>query len=859
MDTSEIKKVRAMVARCVLVTALVVPGAFAAAEPGNAGAVLTLASADIAGFNASPDEHVYRRQLIGLFVDDVERSGLFALTEGDTFLLPLDKVLQDVGATLEQRGQETWVVTPAGEIKLDGAALRTVENQLMIRMEALNDQLQLRARFDQTSYALHISPPWSQTTNKSSTGAFPTARFTPPTASLRNMRADFTYFTDDESSDFYGEYFTAGNLAGGTWQTRIEQDPDNEFTPFDYYWHRAWEQTQLLVGNSNYSLHPLVPTIEQTGAIGIISNKSFATESSRGITGADGARNLGAGTRTIGGNGEPGAIAELRINGGVVARTRVRLDGTYDFDNIDVPTRGAADIKVLMLDRSSGVLLDTYDFSRRGGSGMLAGGQHTLFTALGEEGNPADDRRDSRGTAAAVQWRYGVSDHLTVEAGHQDSGDIQTSLAGASVSFAKHWFSSLTYAEADETDALEFTLDGGRDNWEFNYSDREYWTDREQEQGHQWVRYGNYRYQTSRRLNVGLSGRDARTRYQDEQFVLPTVTWNDGHLFSVSAWPNIDGNYRVDSRLTPTREDSVRYTYEESNHFVDYRHRTRRNLEYYANFRDGDDFETRTEAGVIHYSENPLYERSQVGLVAGDGEFGFVAQWDARILPGVYSRLRMSDNAYNNESFDIDPGFTVQWDVTLDFALVRGRAVPADTNRGRPDSAALTGPLQINGEALSGKHGVTRVVLIVDGASYTAVVQAGQYYVDGLPAGLHRVSLESRFLPIELVPKRNQVYWVELGRGAATSVPFALEVRYAIAGKVLGPDGAKLAGVQITIYNQAGDSIRTLSSDQFGFYRADDLAPGEYRIEARKDNRVLSERPVIVTDSFLFDQDLIVR
>ena len=71
MDTSEIKKVRAMVSRCVFVAALVVPGEFAAAEAATAGAFLTVASVDIAGFNASPDEHVYRRQLIGLYVDDV--------------------------------------------------------------------------------------------------------------------------------------------------------------------------------------------------------------------------------------------------------------------------------------------------------------------------------------------------------------------------------------------------------------------------------------------------------------------------------------------------------------------------------------------------------------------------------------------------------------------------------------------------------------------------------------------------------------------------------------------------------------------------------------------------------------------
>jgi hypothetical protein len=793
-----------------------------------------------------------------LYVDDVERSGLFALTEDDSFLLPLDSILPDVGATLELRGVETWVVTPAGEVQLDMANLRTVEGNLMIRLEALNDQLKLRARFDQGSYALYVSPPWTQSAAKKLGTATPVAEFTPPALSLRNMRADFTYIKSDEGSDLWGEYFTAGNLAGGTWQTRIEQDPDKEFTPFDYYWHRAWDRSQVLLGNSTYSLHPLLPTIEQTGALGVISNKSFASDSSRGLTAANGAQDLGDGTRTISGTGDPGAIAELRVNGGVLARTRVRLDGSFEFDRVDLPTRGAADIKVLLLDRSSGVLLETYDYSRRGGSGMLEGGQHTLLMALGKEGNPMDDRRDSRGTAGSTQLRYGVNDHFTVEAGYQNNGDDYAGLLGTSVSFAQHWFGSLAYAEADETDAIEFTLDGGRDNWEFDYSDREYWTDRKDERSHQWIRYGNYRHQASDRLNVGLAGRDARTRFQDERFLLPTVTWNDGRLFSVSAWPNIDGNYRVDSRLTPTSQDSVRYTYEESNHVVDYRHRTQRNLEYYATFRDGDDFETRTEAGVIHYSDNVLFERTQLGVVAGDGEYGYVAQWDSRILPGVYSRLRMSDNAYSNDSFDIDPGFTVQWEVTMDFAFVRDKLVPADSHIGRPDSAALSGTLAVNGEPLSAKYGVSQVVLIVDGVSYTAVVQGGQYYVDGLPAGLHRVSLESRFLPIELVPSSNQIYWVELGRGAATDVPFTLEVRYAIAGKVLDAQGSALAGVNIKVLNAAGNVVREISSDQFGYYRADDMAPGEYRVEAMNNVRVLTHRRVVVTDKFLFEQDLLI-
>jgi hypothetical protein len=653
--------------------------------------------------------------------------------------------------------------------------------------------------------------------------------FGPPSASLRNLRADFSYRRDDEDSTTVAEYFAAGNLSRGTWQTRVEQDQDDEFTPFDYYWHRAWDKQQLLLGNARYSLHPLVPSIGQTGAQAIYSNQGFGNNVSRDLIAANGPRDVGTGTRRIAGVAEPGSIAQLRVNGGIVARTRVRLDGTFEFSDVDVPTRANADIRVLVIDRNSGVLLETQDFTQRRGAGLLADRQHTLFVAAGEEGNSLDDRIDSRGSSAAGQWRYGISERMTVELGHQYDGSTNTTVAGSYVALGNNWFGSLAYAGADETDSLEFTLDGGSGPWESFLSVREYWEDDPDQKRHQWVRYGSFGYQVDRELQLGLVGRDEMRRSADESFLLPTLRWSDGDLASFSAWPNTRGNYRVDTRLTPTPSDKIAYTYEEDNHFIDYRRRSGRNFDYYANYREGDDFDARGEVGIIAWSNNRLLEQLQVGAVAGNGEFGYVTQWDARLAPGLYSQLRVSDNAYRNDAQEIDPGLTVLWDVTLDFAVSRGRVIPAETGLGRVDTAALTGPVLVNGEPPGNEAGIRQITLVINGVSRSATVQGGQYYVDGLSPGVHRVSIDTRHLPIEMVPAEGQQYWVELARGAATSMPVELERRYVLTSTV---------------------------TNQFGFYRVDNLPPGRYRAEVLQGGTVVAARDITIVDDFVFDQDL---
>jgi len=258
---------------------------------------------------------------------------------------------------------------------------------------------------------------------------------------------------------------------------------------------------------SNFSWHPLLPTVEQTGVQFLYSISQWPTFGRTDITRASGTRAISNGVREISGVATPGSVAELRVDGGTIARTRVRLDGSYDFPNVVLPTRGYSEVAVLILDRNSG---ETQDYSRRSGIELPSKRQHSVFGTVGEQGSSLDDRFGSLGGASAAQW----CEDLTIELGHKQIGEVRGSEASISMVFFNQWFGSLGYAEGFDRNPMGLDLEGGNELW---------------------------------------------------RFVLPSVGWNNNKNFTVSAWPNSSGSYCVDTRFKPTHRDTARYSYEHDN------------------------------------------------------------------------------------------------------------------------------------------------------------------------------------------------------------------------------------------------------------------------------------------------------
>lgn len=836
---------------------------------------------------ATSFELEFSKQLLGLYVDGDEHPALIAAHDGNEYLLPLVTILASSGASLDSNDDQTGsaeihVNTPGGAAVLKEEDIRLVDGQLMITQTALAEKLLIQTRFDQSSFALYLMLPWS-IGSESEFLAFtaPEPDFMPPSASVRNMRADLFYASTNAGTAVSGDYFLAGNLAGGGWRMRAEQHGDNGTTPSEYYWTKDWGKSVLLAGNSNYSLHPLLSTVEQTGVQYLYSTAALPTSRGVDITGTNGSKRIANGIRNISGQSSPGAVAELRIDGRVETRTRVRLDGSYDFPDVELPTRGYSEVLVHILENNTGALIETQDFSRRSGIELLSGGQHTLFSAMGQQGNLLDEQRKSLGASGAVQWRHGLTEDLTLELGSQQIGDQIESEAALSMAISNHWFASLAVADGASRNSLGFDIEGGSNNWNLDLTMREFSmkrldstpalldqdytldladlvTSQQQIDTKQWAHSFNFRYQLNENLTLGLIGRDTNTSYEQTDFVLPSASWSNRKNLSISARPNSEGNYRVDSRFTPSQYSSLRYAYEDQRHLFDYRHRSRSGREYYASYNTDEDTGGRLETGFVSRFDNERFGTLQMGLVNGESGVGYSLEWEATFVPGINSQLRLSKGNRELTLSDSDSDLFLQWHVTFDFAVAQKRIVAADSGSSATQSAALTGNLMLGDSKIPAKYDIDRIELLIDGDTYTAKVQGGRYYIEGLQPGLHKVAIDANFLPMELSPLEGQSFWVRLEKSAATEVPLGLEVKYSIAGRVRDANGENVAYQRLVILDDAHNVLSEIYTDQFGLYRTNNLEPGTYTVFADRNGDGDAVLEVVVSDSYLFEQNLTV-
>lgn len=829
------------------------------------------------------------KQLLGLFVDGIESAGLIAIFDGTEYLLPLVTILDSVGASVNETENNPnpdvlRISTPGGPAQLEPEDLKLIDGQLMVTQSGLKEKLLIDSEFNQSSFAIFLSLPWSL----SSGGEYlsfdiPDPDFVPPSASLRNIRGDLSFFHDGEEVIGYGDYYTAGNLAGGTWQSRITQDNDGTIFPTEYFYTKDFGKSQSLLGNADFSLHPLLSTVEQTGAQYLYSSSPIQTRSGVDISRSNTTKSINNGVRNIAGIATPGAIAELRVDGIVRSRSRVRLDGSYEFPEVELNSRGYAEVLVYLLDNRTGALIDTHDYSRRSGIELLGNNQYSVFTAAGTEGNVFDPRSQALGSTAAVQWRYGLTEDVTLEVGHQNIGSQASSQAAVSMAIARNWFGSLAIAETIEGSSYSVELEGGGENWSVDFFAQEgnlstpfnvsaYDVDdfiaaipnqQENQYTKQWSRTLNVRYRVSDQIQIGLIGRDSFSQIGAERFLLPSLSWNNKNNLSVNVRPDYTGGYRVDSRYSLNNRSTVRYSFEDDSHLIDYRQRMRSGREYCANFQADEDYGDRLEVGMVTNFDNERLGRVQFGLVSFENRMGYALDWEARVLPGLNSRLRVYQGGQSQTAQYSDPEIEqndlfVQWQLTLDFAMAQNRLVPADSQAGSLSTAALTGNLLLSDERISSDYEVDKIELLIDGDTYTANVQGGRYYIDGLEPGMHKVSIDSRHLPMELSPKQNQSFWVRLDKSAATEVPLILEEKYSIAGRVKDSEGNNMQGERLLVLDQQMQLISTAYTDQFGLYRTENLAPGEYIIVVDRNGENISAIEVAIKNAYLFEQDLAV-
>ncbi|MFQ3324426.1 MAG: hypothetical protein ACI90U_002253 [Pseudomonadales bacterium] len=690
--------------------------------------------------------------------------------------------------------------------------------------------------------------------------------FPPSSFSLRKAQAEYFYDKNDLSERDSAQYTFAGAAVDGGWFLRAADNLHDEIRLDEWFWIRQYDYQQLLIGKNPTGIHPLVPNIEVSGASYIFSSEKFDLDSTDDISRSSFARESGSSVRDIIGEGSAGDIAQLVINGAIISRVRVRLDGVYEFLDVELPSRGYNDIQIRLFDRGSLTLTDTHDYSVSSNSVVENVGEFTVYASGGKQGNVLDERQDSKPDAGMVSVRYGLFEDFTVEAGFQDNGNIDYQLFGINSSFAKNWFGAVSVSESSFSGkGYQVELSGVGDGWKFDLLSNDY-EDLyfSESSSNAWNRRANYRQIINDSWTSGFVAVDDYNGSGRERFILPSVWYYLDSVLSIGAVPNNTGSYRIDGSVFAFEKDRFTFNYEDDFYRAEYVHSLTPNTEFYLESSYTPNFAARHEAGGRWYFDgyNQVNEL-RAGIVGlNNGKFGYNIDWRTQLYPGVTSSLRLDDEPSGNARADTNVGLQIQWELSLNFSFVQGSIVPASRSFGSASSGSVSGELLVGGKSIGNIENLDRISISLNGRTRDVDLANAYFFIDSIAPGIYDVRLDGEYLPIQYTPDE-RIYKMEVKRGAVTSFSLNVSESYSVAGRAVTVGGFRFVGQKVTIFDETGNNVSRVVTDQFGLYRVNSLVPGTYQfvlefVDDSGNNRKVSKE-VVVTNEFLFGQDIVVQ
>ncbi|WP_019671722.1 TonB-dependent receptor [Psychrobacter lutiphocae] len=311
------------------------------------------------------------------------------------------------------------------------------------------------------------------------------------------------------------------------------------------YWAKSGQQIATRVGvNRPNSLGQGVQTSssEFTGALVAYSNRdierhlSFFDDTSHSLL-----QNTSQDYQHISGTGEPGGVAELRIDGRALARVQIGLDGRYEFLNLDVSQVTLADTLIEIaifahpLARQPLEVRPIFLGKRRTNT---ATDELLIEAGIGRSGNLFNkDNNEHHDTAAHVYAEYGVTNRLAIRGGlnHNLYNQRQNSSALS-------WHAGLNYTPSVYTNLdVSHAHMPNQQLWQaqLQYQRRKLWA--------------NYQY-NYRQFDASNSGLLNNKKLRDERHQL-LLNYRPNNKTSVSLNQYYDDLARHDDLARPTAFD----------------------------------------------------------------------------------------------------------------------------------------------------------------------------------------------------------------------------------------------------------------------------------------------------------------
>lgn len=756
------------------------------------------------------------------------------------------------------------IQTPLGRAEFVPADITSDRGNNFVPLTVAARKLGCRIRFSESEFSLIVDTPWRGMT------AAPLAP-TPdvsvdvhaPRASLSRWRSDAT--SQSSGGDISTSLATdlSGALGDGYWRAQIFDGIDARPRINELVWVVDRGPARWLVGQQRVTVNPLLPGFDLTGAQMAYTNSPDYLYAQSPLNGQLVPYSTNP-LSVIRGQGPAGGIAELRLGGQVLVRQTIGLDGQYEFRNVPASTGDAIRLEVAIYEfRDIDVPMRVERVYSQASNLQLPEGTWVSFAGAGFNGRRLDSSDHSDGSAGFYQMRYGVSSGLTLDAVVQGVGGRGYGSVGAAASLGPvgTW---AAYGARDSRGDNAYSVlgDGQRGNWFWHVNAQHL------DEGFSLVpsRTGDdivagetdTRYaETGRNFGTNLRVSIVHGAYSDRvngdvQYTKAAVDWRALPTLTLSARPDYRGDYAFSASWYPTSRVHTSLTR--------YADRTEAAAQYDIN----DDYrlmatELRQEsvgdrAGVFvsHSAFGRRRAQWTLGVLSGEGTTGYLAEGALELRPGLTARLDVLKDPLVSSGGDAGPLVTLN--VIADFAVTGSGLARGSYDVALRQVGGISGALLGKLPQSLARDTLAHIGVSINGQVRVETDAAGRFFIDDLQPGVYRLSLDPDNLPIEMSGSEH-VRNVEVRAGATTRADFHLELRLGCAGRVKGYGDPKKLNVVVLDAN--GANAATASVSTYGFYRADGLKPGTYRIELRDGTggAALASLPLQIVDRFVFGRD----
>lgn len=806
---------------------------------------------------------------VGAYLNGVEQEPIYILQQDESYWVSIDDITKMLSIEIQAEHPPYSINTPIGRQALPAELIYQLDSTLYLSHQTLNDLIKVELKFLSSLYAISLDIPWTigaKLVATSSPSPQPSNTIKPPKGSLSFIRFETfaAHQLGNQDDNISSTLDTGGRFASGAWGVQLTHEDVADSSPFKlnrYYWDKYSSKHALRIGRNYIGLSPLLHSYDFTGVQWAYSNKNITryTDFERSFSQdsflADDQRQQ----RTIAGqDGPPAGIAELRINHKSVARVRIGLNGRYEFSHIPESVGGFNVTEIYLYERHlQQEPIAIIDYTRTLVSGILKKGEILARSGFGETGNTLyPDKLQPSDMANFLHARYGLSDKWTFETTLQRSVNADTELLLTNkFTISSHWAGALSFANRNSHFGAQTEIIGVGEDWDLNF--------RGFHRSHAYLeestnRYDDYNLRTFYRLNkslsLGLVGRYLKNEPQKEvQFILPAANWRPNNNFFASATPNFDENYRLHANYHFTPHLQLTSEFEDEKYT--------QQLDYHIN----DDMRLSIAHTQVQrenkYSSYALldwrpngnqYSLFHAGISLNNGESsGFLFSWQRIFAPGIEMHLEYH-NQYRLFEKNKDNHFLTA-NIVVDFARVGNRFIPADNRNINSTRGGIVGAIK---QPSGGTIPVDNISFRINGRRLSQQQAGGYFHVNQLKSGTYKISIDESQLPIEYSAKHRH-YNVEVAASAFTEVNFEVVARYGIAGKVTSNNDQAITGASVVLTSKDGLSTYESTTNTFGFYRIDQIPPGDYTLTASQSlGKTTPVRQVLITNDYLFGQDL---